>query len=180
MPNAEMEVLQIPEELQQMVALYRKAKPKRVLEIGCWDGGTLQVWLEKGNPTDVVAVDLEHRNADAYEEWRKPGTKLHLFTAASQDPVAIKAIQSFAPYDWVFIDGDHGESAVRQDVRTCQPLVRKGGLLVFHDISQAAGEEITGPRVLLEELRAAGFQIQEFIEQPGRWRWAHGIGVVQM
>src|SRR5690242_21400839 len=43
--------------------LYRETAPTAVLEIGCWDGGTLQVWLAGCGPyARVVAVDPEHRN----------------------------------------------------------------------------------------------------------------------
>lgn len=52
-----MEVLQIQSELAQVLELYRDRRPKRVLEIGTWQGGTLREWMS-GDPDLVVSVDL--------------------------------------------------------------------------------------------------------------------------
>jgi predicted O-methyltransferase YrrM len=38
------------------------------------------------------------------------------------------------PLDFVFIDGDHSENAVRNDFNLVAPHVRVGGLIVFHDL----------------------------------------------
>jgi spermidine synthase len=68
-----MEVLQIPSELEQALALHAKVKPRRVLEIGCWDGGTLREWLTaKPAPELVVAVSLEHRQPERYDSEPQP------------------------------------------------------------------------------------------------------------
>ena len=37
--------------------------------------------------------------------------------------------------DMVFVDGCHGEKCVRQDFFKVLPLVRSGGIVVFHDAS---------------------------------------------
>lgn len=176
-----MEVLQVPSELAPMLDLYRDRKPKRVLEIGCWDGGTLREWLTQGTPDIVVAVDLEHRNAGAYAEWTKHATRLVLATGQSQDPPAIETMQRHAPYDWVFVDGDHGDWGVMTDVLNVSPLVRGGGLLILHDI-QGGSDFQAGdypPRKVLEQYRADGFEVWEYVEE-GQHPWAHGIGVVQL
>lgn len=175
-----MEVLQNPHELKWMRNIYRKQNPPRVLEIGCWDGGTLREWLTQSTPSLVVAVDLEHRNRGAYEDWRQPETELVLVTGRSQSPAAIRAMQAHAPYDWVFIDGDHGEHAVRADRDTCLPLVREGGTLVFHDICPGAEDTECGPRVVFDDLRDRGYRVREYIKDPQKWPWTHGVGVVEV
>lgn len=38
------------------------------------------------------------------------------------------------PLDFVFIDGDHSESAVRTDFRLIVPFVKPSGLIAFHDL----------------------------------------------
>lgn len=182
MPSVEtMEVLQVVSELEPMVALYRKRKPLKVLEIGCWDGGTLRVWLKYAKPgATIVAVDLEHRNSDAYEGWRKPHTELHAYTGPSQAAEQVEAIRSHAPYDWVFIDGDHGDYGVRTDVATCLHLVRLGGLMLLHDIEAPAGYgSVYPPGQVLEELAAQHYPTWTYVD-PKPEPWAHGIGVVQL
>lgn len=174
-----METLQVASELESMLELYREQRPARLLEIGCWDGGTLKVWLENAAPNaTIVAVDLEHRNAAAYEEWRRPDTTLHLYTGSSQDRVQIEAMQTHSPYDWVFVDGDHGDYGVRTDVDTCLPLVASGGLLLLHDITPPEGMDSYPPGDVLAELGQtySTWTYQDLAPAP----WARGIGVVQL
>ena len=38
------------------------------------------------------------------------------------------------PLDFAFIDGDHGEVAVREDFRRVAPWVKVGGYIAFHDL----------------------------------------------
>ena len=133
--SATFELLQVPCEFDPVVALYKSRKPRRVLEIGCWDGGTLKVWLENApaNST-VVAADLEHRNSDAYEEWQKPSTTLHLLTGKSQDQHIVEQMAEHGPFDWAFIDGDHGDWGVGTDCENVRPLMADNGVMLFHDI----------------------------------------------
>ncbi len=175
-----MEVLQVQSELDQMVELYAKVKPKRVLEIGCWDGGTLKEWMTAHTPDVLVAVDFDHRNRDQYPEWLHPDTNFHCYAGDSQSDPVIESMRSHAPYDWVFIDGDHGDAAVAADVQTCLPLVRKGGLLLMHDVRAGSdyGDDY-GPRKVLRNLANQGFLTWEWVD-PAPSLSAHGIGVVQL
>lgn len=172
-----MEVLQIPSELEQMRELYRERKPKRVLEIGSWDGGTLREWLTQ-EPDVIVSVDIDHsRLLSAAPEIASVVT---LITGDSTAEAIRKQVQAMGPYDWMFVDGDHDEWAVRIDVETCLACAAPKALLVMHDITAAAGYPETGPHVMLEELRRSGHEVRTFTDEPGSWRWAHGIGVVQL
>lgn len=178
----EIEVLQVPSELDKMMTLFRERKPKRILEIGSWDGGTIREWLTNAPAkATVVAVDLDHRNREEYETWRDPDTTLALFTGESQSAEAVEFMQIHGPYDWALIDGDHTDAGVRADLANVRPLIRKGGLMILHDVALgAAGEGDDAPRRVLEELREEGLKITEFVEEPYEWNWAHGIGVVQL
>ncbi len=173
-------VLQVASEFDRLRAVYRKARPKRVLEIGCWEGGTLREWLREGAPDIVVAVDLQHTHEKLYWGWRQEQTALHVITGASQTAPVLEQMQAYAPYDWVFIDGDHGDASVRSDVANVMPLVAPGGLMVLHDIE--AGTDYTGtypPGLVLAELDREGYRTAAYID-PARLPWAHGIGVVWM
>ncbi len=173
-----MEVLQIQSELDRMLELRDLLQPRRMLEIGCWDGGTLREWLTANpRPQKVVAVSLEHRQPDAYLGWTQRGTDLIVGTGDSKSPEMVELIQLHAPYDWAFIDGDHGEAAVRHDVAVVMPLIVKGGVLLLHDITPPEGHATYGPRIVLEELQAAGHRTEVFdVEE--RYPWSAGIGVV--
>jgi cephalosporin hydroxylase len=174
------EVLQVASELEAMRALYRERKPERVLEIGVWEGGTLRVWLEDAVPgATVVAVDLEHRCRDRYEGWQAPETTIEVVTGSSRDFAVMARIRACAPYGWVFIDGDHSAKGVGSDVRTCLPLIERGGLLLLHDITPPAFMDSYPPGELLRELARAGYEISTIVD-PEPLQTAHGIGVVQL
>jgi predicted O-methyltransferase YrrM len=173
-----MEVLQVPSELERAKALYAKVKPKRVLEIGCWDGGTLREWLQATPaPQLVVAVSLEHRQPEAYPGWTQDGTQLVVGTGDSTSQDMVDLIREHAPYDWAFIDGEHAYPYARHDAEVVLPLMRKGGAMLLHDVTPPAGEAMYGPLQVLQELEAAGAKT-EIYDVPERYPWSAGIGVV--
>ncbi len=161
-----------------MLELYCERQPRRVLEIGCWQGGTLREWLRLAVPAaHVVAVDLEHRNWRSYLAWGRPDVDCVCVTGRSQDPEIVSRIESLAPFDWVFIDGDHSDAGVRADVVLCLPLVVAGGALLLHDIEPPEGTASYPPGVLFAELTAAGYATTRFVD-PEPQPCAHGVGVV--
>jgi predicted O-methyltransferase YrrM len=172
-----MQVLQIPSELDRMMTLARDRKPRRILEIGCWDGGTLREWLSL-QPAVVVAVDPAHRNAGSYAEWTDSGTELVLGFGLSQSAEMVGLMGEHAPYDWAFIDGDHGYPAVRADVANVLPLMADGGAVLLHDITPEDGEDSTGPGEVFAELAASGYTTGEIVSDP--FTSSAGIGIVYL
>jgi len=176
--TGEMEVLQNPEELASLIEVYRELAPRRVVEIGTWDGGTLREWLTQGEPDVVVAVDLEHRNPGAYAEWRGEATDLVVVTGSTWDESTWDEIAPHGPFDFAFVDGDHGDFGVRCDWSFLRPLMAEGAVAAFHDIS--APIDYPGPyppAKLVNELEAEGLRVERF-QQGGTSPWAQGIGVV--
>ncbi len=55
--------------------------------------------------------------------------------------------------DFLFIDGGHALDVVRKDVELYVPLVKSGGIVVFHDFSSECGV----PTVVWEEICRGGF-----------------------
>jgi cephalosporin hydroxylase len=171
------EVGQNPAELARAILLYYERDPKRVLEIGVWHGGTLREWLTNGAPEVVVAVDPVHLNPERYEGWRQPDTKLVAVSGQSQDDAAMAVIRAYAPYDWVFIDGDHSTEGVEHDISLTAELMAPGGHMLIHDIT-APDYPPTPPRVAFDSF-------------PGSWEineprpdWypstlGSGIGVIE-
>jgi predicted O-methyltransferase YrrM len=129
------ETFQSQWELGQLVALVEHIRPKRVLEIGAWHGGTLREWLKLAD--DVVVVDDEMRMAEAWHDWADESlSTLTLLKGRSQDPQIIQAAQGFGPYDFLFIDGDHTYESVRSDWENYGHLA---GVVAFHDILPRPG-----------------------------------------
>jgi len=46
--------------------------------------------------------------------------------------------------DLLFIDGDHRYEGVRKDFEMYSPLVRKGGIVAFHDICPGPPDAVGG------------------------------------
>ena len=175
-----MELMQVRSEIDPVLDIYRDRKPERVLEIGSWDGGTIQLWLENAAPgAMVVAVDLHHRNAAAYEQWQRADVEFVTVTGDSHSEEIADAVRAHGPYDWVFVDGDHSDYGVRADVAVTMPLIRAGGVLVLHDITPGVGWASYPPGVLCDELEAQGHRVDRF-EDPKQEAWSHGLGVVYL
>jgi predicted O-methyltransferase YrrM len=175
-----MQILQVESELDRMRALYVERKPKRVLEIGVWHGGTLREWLLNAVVgAKVVAVDLHHPNSQIYDRWRKAATDLVTVYGNSQKLSVIESVREHGPYDWVFIDGDHSAEGVRKDVFNYLPTVARGGVLLLHDI-KAPDDQVEFYPPGVEFGRLAGiYETDRFISnEPSDV--SHGIGVVYL
>lgn len=173
--------LQVDKEIDKVAELVYHMHPGRVLEIGTYQGGTLKRWLENcaANAT-VVAVDAYHVNPELYATWKRPYTSIIRIDGVSQDAHIQARIRDLAPYDFVFIDGDHGYNCVKADVHFCLPLVNKGGILAMHDIVGPDGGRYD-PGTVLDELEIAGYRVDRIVETPQEgYDGAHGIGIVRL
>lgn len=71
------------------------------------------------------------------------------------------------PVDMAYIDGDHSFQGVVDDIRIWRPLVKPGGVLLFHDygkdflphVKAAIDEEMSGYEPFLHEESMLGFII---------------------
>lgn len=172
-----MEVLQVSEELEWMTGLFRSLQPKRVLEIGVYQGGTLRAWMENA-PADAhfVAVDIDIRNCVEWTHWLHGLQTLRPVKGSSQDLHVRRVIAANSPYDWVFIDGDHHLEAVAADVELVLPLIRPGGVLALHDIANLGHE---GPAEVLADLATEGYDTVQFVAD-SEVDDPHGVGVVYL
>ena len=69
----------------------------------------------------------------------RPQQQLTLVEGRSQSEKVInrvKALLDGHSLDFLFIDGDHSYQGVAADFENYAPMVRKGGLIGFHDIQQ--------------------------------------------
>jgi cephalosporin hydroxylase len=171
----DVDTFQNPWELDQMLAVFERLQPARVLEIGAWHGGTLWHWLQTGET--VVVIDDEMRMMDEWRRWAdETDSILWLLQGFSQDPEVIDAARNLGPYDWVFVDGDHRYEAVKADWENYRDMVTPGGVFVFHDTQHPENKADYGVGQLWAE-----------ITQESDVRWLHiantghcGIGIVYL
>ena len=143
---------QVRSEIIQLTELITQRRPKTVVEIGTAQGGTLFLWCRLANPqATIVSIDLPGGiHGGGYPYWKSwiyqrfplTGQKLHLLRGDSHQPEMLARLKSVLPgdgkVDFLFIDGDHTYEGVKADFEMYSPLVRPGGLVVFHDICKHA------------------------------------------
>lgn len=162
-------------ELAVLYALVALRRPARVLEVGSFHGGTLERWIAAAAPGGhVVSMDLPviRQPVNRWQAWADAvDVRLTVLTGSSHDPRIIRQAADCGPYDFILIDADHTEWAVRADWATYRPMVAQGGLIALHDINERPGY---GVSALWAELRAAERAVEINAGLPGLC----GIGVV--
>lgn len=121
--------------------------PKRILEIGVRTGISLCQLLSAHSNLGAIERIV---GVDPFDEWTSPNlvrSNLRYLNLPAGDLVRILAVKSedFFPkcqetFDYVLVDGDHTKSVARADLEAAVPLVERGGLVLFDDISTAPGE----------------------------------------
>lgn len=159
-PKYETEVAQDEQELELFIELLRQEQITSYLEIGARYGGSL--WkIARSMPigSRIVAVDMPDGwggRADGKRvlkacagELRNLGYNVHLFIGDSKDAKIISCVKQFAPYDCVFIDGDHRIESVTSDWENYGAMSR---IVAFHDISYFRVDEEKRKPVHVPEL----------------------------
>lgn len=176
--------LQHPEEIDLLLELIAAEGVSSYLEIGAFCGDTFhavgQVLRPGGRMVAIdwpapmvyssVTADQKAQALDrAVADLVASGRDARLIRGNSRDEAVIADAESAAPYDMVFIDGDHSIKGAKSDWLDYGPM---GRLVVFHDI---AGDDrwSSGPKRLWGDLKCQYRHI-EFIAPNTR----RGIGVL--
>ena len=149
--------------LERLEEFFRKTVPDGglIMEIGVWRvpnspfKTSTQLFLDlKTKNTQFVGVDIEPRpHVLSYTE------NVFMLQIDSANTKAIQGIlemQMKKPIDFLFIDGLHSVEQVKKELALI-PLVRKGGVIGFHDISFHAG-----PNLWMDAFDPEKFDIYKF------------------
>jgi predicted O-methyltransferase YrrM len=80
--------------------------------------------------------------------------------------------------DFLFIDGGHDKKDVRNDFEKYAPLVRKGGIIAFHDIDVSLNmEACDGVKKFWAEIKLK-YDTEEFINTETKVHY--GIGIIKV
>ena len=118
-------------------------EPKKMLEIGVQNGQstkTILMAMDKLEDSRLISIDmkdsrqgiLEDDYPDLYQHWKLIVGDSHLPEILQQ---AKDELDEGEYYDILFIDGDHKNPGVQQDWDDYVPLVKPGGLILMHDIT---------------------------------------------
>jgi cephalosporin hydroxylase len=182
---------QIRSELRDFLVLVHQLKPRAVLEIGTGRGGTLFLFTRVAGPDAIlVSIDLssgadlrfgggnvKHRRP-LFEAFALDGQRVHFLDGDSHAPAMRERVERELcgrEVDVLFIDGDHTEEGVRSDFELYGDLVRRGGIIAFHDIVDAKADLVGGVPEFWRSVRTA--DALELVED--RAQGGYGIGVLR-
>lgn len=160
----ELGAMQKQDELEQLLEVLIARRPRRVLEIGCFMGGTLYAWRQLG--ADVVGVDqVVHK--------RFTGHGAEVVIADSHDPSTFLEVRQLVDaVDFLFIDGDHRYDGVKQDYTWYRALLATSALVGFHDICVSPDPDMAAWKVW----RELSGRKREILRPPVTWG---GIGLLE-
>lgn len=112
---------------------------RRVVEVGVCCGRTSRAMGD--HVLDVLfAVDPFDDFIGDLPLWQQVNVNLYDLIASGKvrlvrerSPKAAERLKVEAPFDLVFIDGDHSYEAVKADIHAWLPLLRSGGMIAGHD-----------------------------------------------
>lgn len=178
---APVEAIQFRWEFGRLLDVFKETSPERVLEVGSYLGGSLFHWMALAKPgARIVSVEPMPQE-DLWQTWAKDkGVELSVIKSDSHfEETVVKAKEALGgPADFVFIDADHSYLAAKADFLMYGPLVRKGGIVAFHDILQNDERKDFGVWQIWKEIKEAGYKTQEFYSSPRQGMM--GIGVVHI
>lgn len=141
-------------ELEWLTEKVKELNPTVILEVGIESGGTLKVWeqlLQQDNNSILIGIDLGLNIAWKIEDSK---VNIHLVKGNSHDISTldkVKEILGDRKVDFVYIDGEHTSQAAKQDFEMYGSLVRRGGLVGFHDIGDVRDFLSTLPQDRLQK-----------------------------
>lgn len=141
-----MELLQDRRELSfaLQIILQKMSTLKKVIDIGIYKGGTLRLWQTISAPDAMlVGVDSHDFTGGIFAHDRN----VSLIFGRSDSPGVIARVKSIigGNVDLLFVDGEHTYEVVKSDYDNYGPLVRPGGLIMFHDTQSTARSPRSAP-----------------------------------
>ena len=174
---------QIPSEINRLAAEVEKLRPKVIIEIGTYEGGTTLIWSQLASER-VITCDINPPGprGELIRAFPPPASrcKVSILTGDSHSTDFAAEVEKEvggAQVDFLFIDGDHTEAGVEADYRTYRHLVREGGIIAFHDIADNQDQPGNEVQHFWKRLKQEAVT-EEIIEDRGQTGF--GIGIVRV
>ena len=182
---------QVKNEIRRLLKLLQNIKPKVILEIGTANGGTIFLFTRVAQQdATLISIDIPGGpfgggypawKIPLYKSFARPYQKIHLIRRDSHNLSTLDVIKNILgdrKVDFLFIDGDHTYEGVKRDFEMYSPLVRRGGIIGFHDIVPGSAENVGGVPKYWHEIvnKYKKHRILEIVED---WnQGGYGIGVI--
>lgn len=161
--NEEVGIQQNKEELEKFIDVLSNHNKGICLEIGLgFFGSTHFLWRHIYDRVITIEKNFERirefgRNMKKYYgKWVLSDGHSQFFVGYSNDEKVIADVYSKVDeIDFLFIDGNHSYESVLCDFILYYPLVKKGGIIAFHDT--ALSEDNLGVPKLIAEIRTGKY-----------------------
>lgn len=148
--------------------------PLRVLEIGVWKGGSLELWRQYfGEQAIIYGVDVDIGCASL------PVTAASIRIGSQADEEFLRSVvREMGGVDIVVDDGSHVSEHVIKSLRTLFPLLSDGGYYIIEDLCTSywpkwggglrrKGSSIEFLKTLVDVLHETWFQVPPMSDQSG-------------
>lgn len=155
--NIKTDIIEIPDVTRDdLAALFHELEYKVGVEVGVAGGDYSEVIMRNNPQLNMMHGVDPYFPYSGYKDFRKLGTFDSLETRAHSlldkyenyqflKEMSVEASQSFTngELDFVYIDANHSEPYVSQDIESWTPKVRSGGIVSGHDYARikAKGKE---------------------------------------
>ena len=180
---------QVKRELVDLAKRVEALKPQVVVEIGTNTGGTLFIFTKvAAYGSRVVSIDLPggeggggypDYKSDFFKSFCRQNQQLFFIKGNSQQSQTVEKLQAILKRDFIdflFIDGDHSFDGVKRDFELYSPLVRRGGLVAFHDIKKYPDDHWIQVDKFWNAIKNK-YQYEEYVDDSVHWG---GIGILVM
>jgi len=139
-------------DLELVLKILQDREINNILEIGTWKGFSTRMWIQAFAPQFLVTIEKDMKLPDAVEVehpdyhylwYRDSG---HGITKEE-----VQRLKKTREFDLLFIDGGHLYQEVRLDWINYSPMVKQGGVILFHDIK--FDQELCQVSILWERLK---------------------------
>lgn len=180
---------QVESEIRAFLETVKGRAIQTVLEIGTAHGGNLFLLTKiASSNAKIVSIDLPNgdygggyfaRKQAIYHKFATGSQKMFLIRDDSHKESTVGRVQEIiqdGKIDLLFIDADHSYEGVKSDFEMYSPLVKKGGLIAFHDIANDP-DATYGVNKFWNEIKN-NYPHKEIIDNPSRI--GYGIGVIYL
>ena len=184
---------QFQSEFKEFADFVKQHNPKIIVEIGTKKGGSFFIWARYLRPKHLISIDLPGGiHGGGFVKQKIPFMKyfladlkdssISIILGDSHSAVTLEKLQTILngnEIDFLFIDGDHTYQGVKSDFEMYKNLVKKGGLIAFHDIVESEYHHKLDcyVDVLWNEIKK-NYNHVEFIQNKNQHKY--GIGVIKV
>ncbi|MCX5714987.1 MAG: class I SAM-dependent methyltransferase [Candidatus Omnitrophica bacterium] len=181
---------QVRDEILDFSKMLEKEKPRSILEIGTAGGGSMFLFLQAASDDAcLITIDLPGGSfGGGYPRWRvvlyklfaRYKQRIYLIRGDSHSLTTFQRVKRFLAgrmVDVLFIDGDHSYEGVKNDFELYRSLVKKGGIIAFHDIVPGLPALVGGVPQFWNQIKPR-FQHTEIIKDVNQG--GCGIGIIHI